>query len=200
MYFYDNYYSFSEFLKLGYSFAMTRLLYRGAMLIRRPFYVRGGVRMSYGKGFTTGYNCRIEVFGERNDRDKKLFIGENVHIGDNVHIAAAQRISIGDNCLFASKIFISDSDHGQYGGSHPSLPTSDPNVRDLVTSPVSIGENVWLGENVCVLKGVSIGDGCIVGANSVVTKSLPPHTIAVGSPARVLKHFDASAGTWKAVL
>ncbi|MBU5406211.1 hypothetical protein KQI08_09865 [Paraeggerthella hongkongensis] len=198
MYFYDNYYSLSEFVKLGYSFVMTRLWYRDATLIRRPFYVRGGVRMKYGKGFTTGYNCRIEVFGDKGDRSRKLFIGENVHIGDNVHIAAAERVSIGDNCLFASKIFISDLDHGIYTGSSPSLPTSDPNTRDLVTSPVSIGENVWLGENVCILKGVSIGDGCIVGANSVVTKSIPAHSIAVGSPARVIKRFDEVAGVWKA--
>lgn len=197
MYFYDNYYSFSEFIKLGYSFVMTRLWNRGATLIRRPFYVRGSVRISYGKGFTTGYNCRIEVFGDKGDRSTKLCIGENVHVGDNVHIAVAEQVSIGDNCLFASKIFITDLDHGMYAGPDPSLPTSDPNTRILVSTPVSIGKNVWLGENVCVLKGVSIGDGCIIGANSVVTKSIPAQSIAVGAPARVIKRFDETSNAWR---
>lgn len=200
MYFYDNYYSFSEFVKLCYSFMMTRLWNRGAMLIRRPFYIRGGVRVSYGKGFTTGYNCRIEVFGDRDDHNTKLLIGKNVHIGDNVHIAVAEQVNIGDNCLFASKIFISDLDHGTYSGVDPSLPTSDPNNRAITFAPVSIGKNVWLGENVCVLKGVSIGDGSIVGANSVVTKSIPAQSIAVGIPARVIKHFDEASGAWKATM
>ena len=102
---------------------------------------------------------------------------------------------IGEECLFASKIFISDTSHGSYGeeGDDPSTP---PNDRPLVSSPVTIGDNVWLGENVVVLPGVTIGSGCVVGANSTVSRSLPPACVAVGSPARPVKRYDYDAARW----
>jgi lipopolysaccharide O-acetyltransferase len=64
---------------------------------------------------------------------------------------------------------------------------------------VVIGDNVWIGESVCVLPGVSIGEGCIIGALSVVTKSIPAYSIAVGSPARVVKQFDFEQNKWKKI-
>lgn len=200
MYFHDNYYSLTEVVKTFYSFVITRLFYRPASLIRRPFYIRGNPRMQIGEGFTTGYNCRFEIFGERADHSKKLIFGKGCHIGDNVHIAAFERVEIGDNCLMASKIFISDCSHGSYGGgTEASDPCSDPNKRTLSASPVSVGNNVWIGENVCILSGVSIGDGVVIGANSVVTKSLPSNVIAVGIPARILKSYNEETHQWKTV-
>lgn len=193
MYLYDNYYTFSEIAKLAYSAILTKVSNRNASLIRRPFYLRGKPRIEFGEGFTTGYHCRIEAFGNKDDLAKKIIIGKGCHIGDNVHIAAAAKVVIGDHCLFASKVFISDSGHGDYGLCDPS---SDPNTRPLSISPVTIGSNVWLGENVCVLKGVTIGDGVIVGANSVVTKDIPSASIAVGTPARVIKKYDGYSKTW----
>lgn len=194
MYVYDNYYTVSELLKLTYSTVLTRVFNRNASLIRRPFYLRGKPRVEFGEGFTTGYNCRIEAFGDKDDHSKKIIIGKGCHVGDNVHIAAALKVTIGDHCLFASKVFISDSGHGEYGSSNP---LSDPNTRPLSINPVTIGSNVWLGENVCVLKGVSIGDGVVVGANSVVTKDIPPKSIAVGSPAKVIKRYNEQTKTWE---
>lgn len=198
MYIFDNYYSISEIGKLAYATIATRLFFPKATIIRRPFYLRGKPRFQYGKGFSTGYNCRFETFGEKHDMTKKIVIGENCHIGDNVHIAAAEKVVIGDNCLFASKIFISDLDHGNYDGSpQATSPESDPNLRPLSSSPVSIGDNVWLGENVCILKGVTIGSGSVIGANAVVTKSIPANSIAVGAPARVIKRFNDNTKVWE---
>lgn len=194
VFFYDNYYTLSEIAKLAYSTILTRIFNRNASLIRRPFYLRGKPRVEFGKGFTTGYNCRIEAFGDKQDRSTKIVFGQGCHIGDNVHIAAAEKVVIGDHCLFASKVFISDSGHGEYGAS---TPDSDPNTRPLSISPVTIGSNVWLGENVCILKGVTIGDGAVIGANSVVTKDIPPSAIAVGSPARVIKRYNDNTQTWE---
>jgi len=200
MFFFDNYYTFSELLKLAYSSVVTKLFYRGAFLVRRPIYVRGKPRIEFGKGFTTGYSCRLEVFGDKGDKTKKLIFGKNCKLGDNVHIAVANKVLIGDNCLMASKIFISDLSHGDYSGTgENAVPWSVPNERKLIAEPIEIGDNVWIGENVCVLKGVHIGNGVIIGANSVVTKSVPDNSIVAGVPGRVLKTYDPETGFWKAV-
>ena len=60
---------------------------------------------------------------------------------------------------------------------------------------VYIGDGSWLGENVCVI-GASIGKHCVIGANSVVTKDIPDYSIAVGSPAKVIKQFDFKENKW----
>lgn len=182
--------SVSDIIGMGFSFVSTKLFYRGATLVRRPFHIRGKANLSFQPGFTTGRNCRFEMFG-----DGRIALGKNCRIGDNVHLAALESISIGDDCLFASKIFISDLSHGEYGanGCVPSVP---PNDRPLVGSPVVIGDNVWLGENVVVLQGVTIGNGVVVGANSTVSRDLPDNCIAVGSPARPIKQYSDQVGGW----
>jgi acetyltransferase-like isoleucine patch superfamily enzyme len=67
-----------------------------------------------------------------------------------------------------------------------------PALRDLFSKgPVRIGKRVWIGENACILPGVSIGDGAVIGAGSVVTKDIPPNSIAAGNPAKVIRTIDA---------
>ena len=178
---------------MGYSFVLTKLFYPGAQLVRRPISIRQKSGFKYGKGLTTGRNCRIEVFG-----DGEIVMGDRCLIGDNVHIVASNRVTIGAECLFASKIFISDTSHGSYGFDG-SRPDTNPNDRPLVGDPVAIGDKAWLGENVVVLAGVTIGKGCIIGANAVVTRDIPDWSIAVGSPARVVKRFDFATGEWTPV-
>lgn len=190
----DNYYTFSELFKTAYSLAITKLFYKDASLIRRPFYVRGKPRISWGKGFRTGYRCRLETFGEKSDRSTKLEIGDNCHIGDSVHIAAAESVKIGDNCLLASHIFITDCSHGHASKSVPEIP---PVTRPIVSEPTVIGDNVWIGENVSILMGSRVGKGSIVGANAVVTRKFPDHCILVGAPAIIIKQYDPNERIWK---
>lgn len=183
--------SASAVVGMGFSFIKTKLFFHGADLIRRPFFLRGNKRnFRYGQGFRTGRGCRIELFD-----DGVIQMGPRCHIGDNVHIVSSSRVDIGADCLFASKIFISDTSHGSYGedGCSPDVPPED---RPLVSDPVRIGERVWLGDNVVVLPGVTIGDGCIIGANATVTKDIPACTVAAGSPARPLKHYDFEKQAW----
>lgn len=181
----------SSIIGMGVSFVWTKVFFRGANLIRKPLYLRGKKRnFQFKQGFTTGRGCRIELFG-----DGVIQFGKRCHIGDMVHIVSSGRIEIGDDCLFASKIFISDTSHGSYGdkGDSPSAP---PNERDLVSSFVKIGSNVWLGENVVVLPGVTIGDGCVIGANATVTKDIPADSVASGIPAKVLKKWNEASQSW----
>jgi lipopolysaccharide O-acetyltransferase len=123
-------------------------------------------------------------------------IGNGVALNDSVHVAAVDSLEIGNNVLIASKVYISDHDHGRYSGKGQNTPEESPGLRDVVAAPVIIEDNVWVGEFVSILKGVRIGFGSIIGSNSVVTGTIPPRSIAVGAPARVIKQFDPDAKQW----
>lgn len=195
-----NEYSLTELVKNVLSLIYTKIFFKNARLIRRPFYLRGKQYLKYEGGLTTGYNCRFEMFVLNNEKTNqpKIVLGENCKIGDNVHIAAAEKVSIGKNCLIASKVYISDISHGNYSNNNipVSTPYSRPDERELIASPISIGENVWIGENVCILPGITIGDGVIIGANSVVNKSVPKNCIVAGVPAKVVKIFNEDEKKW----
>lgn len=195
-----NQYSISETISTAYALILTKLFYKGARLIRRPFYCRGKSRLQFGEGFTTGHHCRFDLLGEDDDNLKKLIIGKNCKLGDNVHIVANEKVIIGDNCLMASKIFISDTSHGDYSNnSSSSSPDIPPDERSLYSELVKIGNNVWIGENVCILLGVRIGNGCIIGANSVVNRDIPHNCIVAGVPAKVVKRWDKKSLIWRKV-
>ena len=149
--------------------------------------------MSFGEGFTTGYCCRIELFGSKGETT--LFVGKNCKLGDYVHIAASKSVVIGDDCLFASHIYVSDTNHGN---TNPD-PMTPPDSWELSASSVSIGDRVWIGEGVSVLPGSEIGNGCIIGAHSVVKGKIPDYTIAVGSPAKVVKRYNFETKQWERV-
>ena len=69
--------------------------------------------------------------------------------------------------------------------------------QPLISKPVTIGDGCWIGEKVCILPGVTIGKKCIVGAGSVVTKSIPNFSMAVGNPAKIIKHYDFDKHKWE---
>lgn len=191
----DNY-KLVSLISLFCSFIKTKLLFSKARLIRFPFDIRGYKYIQISRGFTSGVGCRIEAYPL--DKRKVLFIGENVQINDYVHITAIESVVIGNNVLMASKIYISDCSHGSYSGNKvDSNPDSIPSERALFSKPVVINDNVWLGEFVSVLPGVTIGKGTVVGANSVVSKSLPENVIAVGSPAKPIKKFNFETSRWE---
>jgi len=200
MYIFNNYCSLSELAKLFYAFIITRIFYPGCQLVRRPVFIRGKVRIQFGKGFATGRNCRIEATGAKGDKQKKILFGSNCKMGEGMNIAVAERLTIGENCLMASRIFISDFDYGIYSGAEEHTPPSlAPVDRPVSSAPIVIGDNVWIGEQVCILKGVRIGNGTIIGSNSVVSKSIPDNCIAAGAPARVIRTFNFQENRWEPV-
>ncbi|GGH32293.1 acetyltransferase [Sphingobacterium alkalisoli] len=184
------------FFNLILQIMRTKLFFKNARIIRFPFRVRGKRFINVGKGFTTGFNCRMDAFNFDNFNRTLIDIGGNVQINDYVHIAAINGVTIEDNVLIASKVFITDHNHGSYSGDHHDSPLSIPNDRKIYSHPVLIKRNVWIGEFVCILPGVTIGEGSIIGAMSVVTKDIPPNCIAVGSPARVVKQYNFDEQKW----
>ena len=195
--------SFYELWKLGINLIKTKIFFPKARLIRFPFDIRGKKYIKYGKNFTTGVGCRIEAYNFNNrisDRkNPQLIIGNNVQINDYVHLSCAESVIIEDNVLIASKVYVSDLNHGNYSSlKNPEHSCPDEIVKDrkIFTKPVKICQNTWLGENVAVLSGVTIGKNSIIGANSVVSKNIPENCIAVGNPAKVIKKYNFETRRW----
>lgn len=185
-------------IRLGRDYALTKLFFRDARIVRYPWYFRGRRSIVIGSGFTAGVGLRVDAFC--NDRDVIIKIGDNVQVNDYVHIGAILSVIIGSNTLIASKVFISDHNHGQFNSSDEDCgPSRPPLLRPLSAKPVSIGENVWIGESVCVLPGVAIGDGAVIGAGSVVTTNIPARCVAAGNPAKVIREWDDNTHEWKRV-
>ena len=188
-------YGIAESIKNALTVVIDKIEFPKARLIRRPITIRGRKYIEWGKGLTTGYNCRIEVNGEH---DKKvLIIGDNVNIGDYVSIRCAEGISIGDNVLMGSRVLITDNAHGNYSGDDQDPPSTPPNSRILKTENVRICDDVWIGEGAVIQMGVTIGRGSIIAANSVVTKEVRPRTIVGGVPAKAIKEWNDERRMWE---
>ncbi len=195
-----NDYSLFEKCQLAYWMLKSKIIDRKIRLLRFPNIIRGRRFINFGEGLTTGVNCRFECFPGVQPYSQKLVFGNNVQLNDNVHIVAMDSVNIGNNVLIASHVFISDNSHGSYKGeendSNPDIP---PIQREYTTAPVSIGANTWIGEGVIIMPGVTIGKGCVIGAHSIVNKSIPDYSIAVGSPAKVVKEYDFKVNKWQRV-
>jgi len=144
----------------------------------------------FGKGVTAGRDLhiiassdapvRLTVWAAAN-KTGKITIGDCVLITGGVRILAANEITIGDGCMFASGALISDCDwHGIY----------DRTEIDARSKPVILEQNVWIGTNALVCKGVTIGKNSIVGAGAVITKNVPANVIVAGNPAKIVKKLD----------
>jgi len=133
--------------------------------------------------------CGADVFI---DSSCHIIVPQNMELGDHSSISsyttiyATFGVKIGKNCLISSNCGISSYNHIQ----------NSPNRRDdewrdkEFSKPVTIGDNVWIGMNACILPGVTIGNNSIIGSGSVVTKNVPENEIWVGNPARFVKKLS----------
>jgi acetyltransferase-like isoleucine patch superfamily enzyme len=117
--------------------------------------------------------------------EARITIGAGTFLNLNVMIAAAQLVEIGEHCMFANGCFVSDSGHRF---DDPDVPV--PWQGFTTKGPTRIGDNVWLGAHVVVTSAVTIGRRSVIGANSVVTRDIPPFSIAAGAPATVLRQIE----------
>lgn len=118
--------------------------------------------------FTCDYGYNIEI-------------GENFYSNHNLTILDANKVKFGDNVFIAPNC-------GFYTAGHP-IDAKTRNSGLEFAKPIAVGNNVWIGGNVIVLPGVTIGDNCGIGAGSVVNKDIPPNSLAVGNPCRVIKEI-----------
>ena len=147
-------------------------------------------------------NIKIGKNSEYNGQiiNPQIIIGDNVSFSEFNHVGATSYIEIGNNVLFGSKCYVTDHNHGVYKGDIQSSVNIPPANRDLtVGSSVVIEDHVWVGDNVVILPNVKIGYGSIIGANSVVTKDIPPCSIAVGAPIKVIKTWNNITNKWENV-
>lgn len=136
-------------------------------------------------------HARLQVYSYLVEDDCKIVFGKHCYCGYYLTVLAGADVIIHDNVLLASFVLISTENHGIN-------PESDIPYMDqpLSCSPVEIGEGSWIGEKVAIMPGVTIGRRCVVGANSVVTHNIPDYSIAVGSPAKVIKKYDFDNHQW----
>ena len=115
------------------------------------------------------------------DFNGEIKIGKYCLITPGVRIMAAESILIGDACMIAHGVYISDADwHGIYDRAEP--------VGN--TKPVILEDNVWIGDSAIICKGVTVGKNSIIGAGAVVTKNVPPNSIFAGNPAKLVKTLE----------
>ena len=141
---------------------------------------------------TIGAGC--EIFGTLYSMgDGRISIGNHTCIYERSIIGSVNNIEIGNCVIISNQVHIYDNNN------HP----TDPAVREKMcmegfhtdawrwthsdSKPITIEDNVWIGENAVILKGIRIGRGSIIACNAVVTKDVPPYTIAAGNPARIVK-------------
>lgn len=123
--------------------------------------------------------------------DAQIHIGNRVTATSALQVIAHERITIEDDVLFASNVFVCDGLHSYERGD---IPYKFQGIFHV--APIHIGRGSWVGQNVVVMPGVTIGELAIIGANSVVTKDVPAQTIATGVPARVTRRWDQAQDAW----
>lgn len=162
-------------------------------LILFPLKVQGARYIELGDGVVVHDRAWLLATRIDDHHTPRLIIDDGACVGHFAHIVCVRRVRIGKDVLLADKVYISDNVH-----TYEDL--SKPVIRQPVAfkGEAEIGDGSWLGENVCVV-GAIIGRHCIVGANSVVTTDIPDYSIAVGTPAKVIKQFNQTTGRWEKV-
>jgi len=141
--------------------------------------------------FELGINSTIEDFSAINNGVGSVIIGNQTKIGLSNTIIGP--VTIGNDIRLAQNITLSGLNHNY---EDISIPIHEQGVS---TAPISIEDNTWIGANVVVLAGVTIGRHSIIAAGSIVTKDIPPYSVAVGNPARIIKQYNFETSNWEKI-
>jgi acetyltransferase-like isoleucine patch superfamily enzyme len=152
-----------------------------------PVRLGGERRIRIGNDVYVGAGSWLQTL-EGRGTDVALEIGDGTSISGACVLSAATSVRLGRSVLVARGVYISDHIHAYADTTRPILDQGLARIE-----PVEIGDGAWLGQNVVVCPGVRIGHGAVIGANSVVMDDVPDYSLAVGAPARVVRHFGAVA-------
>ncbi len=159
----------------------------GEPIINQPHAVYGPGKLELGENVFISEHSWFSL----PQPNARVLIGNNTQIGRFFGISCIHEISIGQSCLIAERVFITDTGHR----------FEDPTVPIIISGnttgrPVVIDDDVWIGVNACILPGVHIGYHAVIGAGSVVTSDVPAYSVAAGNPARVIKAYDHETHSW----
>nr|NQU90024.1 acyltransferase [Bacteroidota bacterium] len=143
------------------------------------------------KRFEIGDLTTIEDFTTINNGSGDVILGNRVRVGIGSVIIGP--VTMGDGSGLGQHVFVAGFSHGFEDG------TKNSSVQPLIIKPVVIEDEAHIGANSVVVAGVRIGKRTQVGAGSVVTKDIPPFSIAVGNPAKVIKQYNHETGIWERV-
>lgn len=168
------------------------------LLLNRFFHVRGSgavirwrtrIDVFPFNQFVLGKESTIEDFCTINNGVGNVIIGDNSLIGmSNVIIGP---VTIGNNVIFAQNIVASGLNHEYRDVTQPIV------TQNVTTKPIVVQDDCWIAANVVITAGVTIGKHCVVAAGSVVTKDIPPFSIAAGNPAKIIKQYNSQTGAWE---
>ena len=162
-------------------------------LVSLPHRIEGAKYISLHRSVRIKSHSWLTAF-KIDEVDPDMTFGEGCSIGDFNHIAAVRSVIFGRNVLTANGVYISDNLHGF---EDINIPIMFQPVK--FKSPVVIGDGSWIGENACII-GAKIGKNCVIGANSVVLQDVPDYSVAVGSPARIIKRFNTETNRWEVIV
>lgn len=152
--------------------------FAGHIIIGSQGYVESGQQLAFHTQPT-----RLTIVQINDGRPGRICIGERVVL-QGVAIVAYELVEIADDVMFGPMVTIMDS------SGHPLIDRGAPGEAMCIRSaPVYIGKGAWIGTGATILKGVTVGEGAVVGAHAVVRSEVPPFTVVVGNPSRIVKHI-----------
>jgi acetyltransferase-like isoleucine patch superfamily enzyme len=151
-----------------------------------PIRIDGAQRIAIGDNVFFGAGSWLQALPDQNNQSVAITIGNGTSSAGFCVISAVRSVRLEESVLLARNVYISDHIHKYAEVGVPILAQGVDKIE-----PVLIKRGAWLGQNVVVCPGVTIGTGSVIGANSVVTKSIPDYCVAAGAPARVLKSIDS---------
>jgi len=178
---------YRAFRRVKYAFFSTNKNIEGKYVAHQPVLCNGNGKLCFGSNVNFGvlnsplfYNSYAYL--ESRNKNAAISFGNNVHINNAFSAISETKISIGNNVLIGYNCQITDSDFHD-------LNINNRQQTDPSPAAVTLGDNVFIGNNVTILKGVAIGENTVVANGSVVTKSFPENVIVGGVPAKILKEL-----------
>ena len=167
--------------------------------IKLPFKAHKGCILRNLKNAKIQKSCiiydHVDIFINRiNQTIPQLIFGERVHIGRYSSIGCSNKIILEDDVLLAPFVHITDRNH-----TFEDIKVPIRSQKAISPGPVVIGKGTWLGYAVQIMPGIKIGRQCVIGAGSIVTQDIPDYSVAVGSPARVIKRYNLEKEEWEKV-